>query len=68
MVDPHVREDAVLLENPVDLFLLAPDNIPVVVPGLLPLTVLEAIVDAVFERGFEFYIGPRYLKRYGGFG
>lgn len=49
VVDPHVREDAVLLENPVDLLLLAPDNIPVVVPGLLPLTILETIVDAVFE-------------------
>ena len=68
VVDPHVREDAVLLENPVDLLLLAPDNIPVVVPGLLPLTILETIVDAVFEWGLEFYIGPRYLKRYGGFG
>lgn len=55
MVDPHVRHDAMLLEHPVYLLLLAPDDVPIVVPGLLPLTTREAVVYAVLEGGLELY-------------
>ena len=58
MVDLHVREYAVLLEYPVNLLFLAPDHVPVVIPGLLPLAVVEPIVDAVFKSGFEFDVCP----------
>ena len=53
------------LKYPVYLFLLAPNNIPVVLPCLLPLSIYESIVDTVFESGFEFYAGPELLIGYG---
>lgn len=55
MVDLHMRQDPMLLKHPVYLLLLAPNDVPVIVPGLLPLAVHERIVDAVFEGGFELY-------------
>ena len=64
----HVGQDAVPLEYPVHLFLLAPDYIPVVVPSLLPLSIDEPIVDAVFESSFEFDARPALLIVYGGVG
>lgn len=57
MVDLHMRQDAMLLKHPVYLLLLAPDYVPVILPGLLPLAVHESIVDAVFEGCFELYAG-----------
>ncbi len=68
VVDFHVGQYAMPLEYPVHLFLLAPDDIPVVVPSLLPLSIDEPIVDAVFESGFEFDAGPALLIVYGGVG
>ena len=56
VVDLHVGKDAVLLEDPVDLLFLAPDDIPVIVPALPPLSVLEGIVNAVFERCLELHV------------
>ena len=56
MVDPHVRQDPMLLEYPIHLLLLAPNHVPIIIPCLLPLAVLEGIVDAVFEGGFELYV------------
>lgn len=53
MIDLHMWQDAMLLKHPVYLLLLAPDDVPVIVPGLLPLSVHEAIVDAVFESCLE---------------
>lgn len=55
MVDLHMRQDPMLLKHPVYLLLLAPNDVPVIVPGLLPLAVHERIVDAVFEGCFELY-------------
>ena len=55
VVDPHVRHDTMLLEHPVHLLLLAPDDVPVIVPGLPPLTTHEAVVDAVLEGSLELY-------------
>lgn len=43
------------LEHPIYLFFFAPDNVPVVIPGLLPLSVDEAVVYAVLEGGLELY-------------
>jgi len=68
MVDLHMRQYAMLFKDPVDLFLLAPDSIPVLVPGLLPLSVLEGIIDAVFEGGLKLDVGAASEGKYGGFG
>jgi hypothetical protein len=68
MIDPHVREDTVLLEHPVYLLLFAPDNVPVVVPRLLPLAVDETVVHAVFKGGFEFDAAAKWGMDYGGVG
>lgn len=53
MVYFHVRQDSVFLEYPIDLFFLAPDHVPVIIPRLPPLSIGERIVDAVFESGFK---------------
>jgi hypothetical protein len=68
VIDFHVRQNAMLLEDPVDLLLLAPDDVPVVVPGLLPLSIDKPIVDAVFKSGFEFYTAAESSINYGGVG
>lgn len=44
-------------EDPVDLFLFAPDDSPVVVVGLFPLPFGEAFEDTVFEGSFELDVG-----------
>ncbi len=59
MVDFHVRQDAVFFKNPVNLLLLAPNDVPVIVPTLLPLPVNKTVVYAVLESGFELYVGAR---------
>ena len=38
MIDLHVGEDAMLFEDPIYLLLLAPHEIPIIVPGLLPVS------------------------------
>lgn len=68
VVDAHVRQDAVLLEHPVHLLLLAPDDVPVVLPRLLPLPVHEPLVHAVLERRLELYAAPECHTPYGGVG
>ena len=45
------------LEDPVYLLLFAPDYIPVIIPGLFPLSVLKGIVYTIFECGLELYVG-----------
>ena len=60
--------DAVLFEDPVDLLFLAPDDIPIFVPALLPFAVLEGLVNAVFKGGLEFDVGPESKGIYGGLG
>ena len=42
-----------LFEHPIHLLLLAPDDVPVIVPRLLPLPVHETVVYAVLESGLE---------------
>ena len=54
MVDAHVGHDAMLLEHPLHLLLLAPDDVPVILPRLPPLSPREPVVDAVLEGGLEF--------------
>jgi hypothetical protein len=56
------------LKNPVNLFLFAPDDVPIIIPSLLPLAVVKAIVYTVFESSFELDIGARSAIIYGGFG
>ena len=56
------------LENPVYLLFFAPDDIPIVVPGLSPLSTAAGIVDAVFEGSFEFDVGAVCELVYGGLG
>jgi hypothetical protein len=68
VVDPHVREDTVLFEDPINLFLFAPDDVPIIVPSLPPLSVLERIVDAILECGLIFDVGSSSIFTYGGFG
>lgn len=57
VIDPHMRHDAMLLKRPIYLLLLAPDDVPIIVPGLLPLSAHKPIVDAVLEGRFESYGG-----------
>jgi hypothetical protein len=68
VVDFHVWEYAMFFEYPVYLFFLAPDHVPVIVPGLSPLAVGECIEDCVLERGFEFNVIATSTNKYGGFG
>jgi len=56
------------LKNPVNLFLFAPDDVPIIIPSLLPLAIVKAIVYTVFERSFELDIRARSAIIYGGFG
>lgn len=56
VVDAHVGQDTMFFEDPVDLFLLTPDDVPVVVPGLPPFPVLESFVHCVLERSLELYV------------
>lgn len=68
VIDAHVGQDAVLLEHPVHLFLLAPDYVPVVIPRLLPLPVDETVVYAVLECCLELYARTESNHIYGGVG
>ena len=68
MVDFHVGEHSVPLEHPVDLFLLAPDEVPVIIPGLSPLPVGQCVVDTVLKTGFELNVGASWGQEYGGLG
>jgi hypothetical protein len=65
MIDPHVGQDTMPLKYPVHLFLLAPNYIPVIIPSLLPLSIYESIVNAIFESSFEFYARPESPISYG---
>ena len=53
MVDLAALSEPVLFEDPVDLFFLAPHDVPVVGLGLSPLTCVESLVDTVSEGCFE---------------
>ena len=53
MVDFHAGEDSVFFKDPVDLFLFAPHDGPVIIPSLFPFPVGKSIEYTVFERGFE---------------
>ena len=57
-----------LFEDPVYLLLFTPNHIPIIIPGLFPLAVLEGIVDAVLEGGLEFDVGSNCAWGYGGLG
>lgn len=65
VVDLHIGQDAMLLEDPVDLLFFAPHEVPVIIPGLLPLSANQTVVDAIFEGGFELYGGSSSFKNYG---
>ena len=58
MVDAHMWKDTVSLENPIDLFFFAPDDIPIIIPGLFPLSTGKGIIDTVFKGSLEFNIAP----------
>lgn len=45
------------LEDPVDLFLVAPHHVPVIIKCLLPLSGSQCLNDAVLIIGFEFNVG-----------
>ena len=68
MVDLHVGEDAMLFKDPVYLLLLAPHQIPIIVPGLLPFPADQSVVDAVFEGGFKLDGGSSSFENYGATG
>ena len=68
MVDLHMRQHPVPLENPVYLLLLAPYQVPVIIPCLLPLAVAQRIVDAVLKSCFEFDVGANCQAQYGALG
>lgn len=68
MIYFHVWQDPVLLEYPINLFLLTPNHIPVIVPSLSPLSISESIVNTVFECGFKLNIVATSFKKYGGLG
>ena len=54
VVDFHVREYSVSLEYPVDLFFLAPDDIPVIIVSLLPFSGLKGLLHTILEGSLEF--------------
>lgn len=58
MVDFGLRLEPVLLEDPIDLFLLAPHNIPIVRCDLFPLSIQHGLVHAVTKGRFELDGGP----------
>jgi len=45
-----------LFKYPINLLFFTPDNIPIIVPCLLPLSILKRIVDTIFKGCFEFYV------------
>ncbi|MCB0368661.1 MAG: hypothetical protein KDD45_04235 [Bdellovibrionales bacterium] len=55
-------------EYPIYLFFFAPDDVPVIIPGLLPLSILKSFIDCVFERGLVFDIISGLKAGYGGLG
>jgi hypothetical protein len=59
---------AILFEYPIDLFLFAPHDVPLVAIGLLPLAIEETAVDAISKGCFEFKIGAGSGRGYGGVG
>jgi hypothetical protein len=68
MIDLHIGQDAMLLEDPIYLLLLAPHQIPIIIPGLLPLPTHQAIVDAVLEGSFKLDGGSSSFENYGAMG
>jgi hypothetical protein len=54
MVDSASLSKPVLFENPVDLLLFAPHDVPIVAISFLPLSIVECPVDAVAKRCLEF--------------
>lgn len=65
VVDTHAWQNAVPLEHPIHLLLLAPHHVPVVVVSLFPLTPHETFVHAVFETGLELYAASMSRMQYG---
>ena len=59
MIDLHIGEHAMLLEDPVDLFLIAPHHIPIIIVGLPPLPLHQGLNHAVFIICFEFDVARR---------
>ena len=56
MVDTGTLCKAVLLEDPVDLLLFAPHEVPVITISLLPLSIIECSVYAVAKGSLKFDI------------
>ena len=54
MVDLASLSEAIFLEDPVDLFLFTPHEVPILPVGLLPLAAVECLKDTVTKRGLEF--------------
>jgi len=65
MIDAHMGEDPVLLKNPIYLLLFAPNDIPIVIPSLLPLPVCEPIINCIFECRFELDVAAESKMTYG---
>jgi hypothetical protein len=53
VVDLAALREAIFFENPVDLFLFAPHEVPVLTVRVLPLAAVERLEDAVAEGGLE---------------
>jgi hypothetical protein len=68
MVNFHVRKNAIFLKDPIYLLFLAPDDIPIIIPRLLPFPIYESIINCVFKGGLEFDIGAEWLIYYEGLG
>lgn len=68
VVDPHMGQHAMLLEHPVDLFLLAPHDCPVVVPGLPPLPARHPLQHRILEGSLETDVGSTLTNTHGGTG
>lgn len=54
MIDLASLSEAVFLEDPVDLLLFTPHEVPILPIGFLPLTVVECLEDTVTKRCLEF--------------
>ena len=62
MVDFHPGENPRLFKHPVDLFLIAPHDVPIIVVGLFPLPPVQTLEDTISEVCLELYTRSVLLK------
>lgn len=59
MVDLHMGQDSMPLKDPIDLLFFTPHNIPIILVCLLPLSIVDRLVDTIPKTSFKFDISRR---------